>query len=209
MADETRESLRREGVGAFVHELRTPITSLRMVIELGRRSSEGPNIVLDDELVRMMESSLANLQELAESLQEGSWLERGKLQLAGGPAHLAAVVDNASARLGEHVSIECTPPDIEGPWDGDRLAIAMAGFANAANRCGTGQGRVRLACEDTAGGCVLRFEDGEPGGAARPVNADLGYAFFRGELLISAMGGQVDVERADGYASIRVTLPRS
>lgn len=199
--------LRREGVGAFVHELRTPLTSLRMVIELARRSSEGDRLVLDEELARMMETSLQDLQDLAQSLQEGSWLERGKLQLGTGPADLATVLDNARERLGEHVSVECTPPNIEGPWDADRLTIALAGMVDAANRCGTGDGHVRLECLEGDGACVLRFQDGEPGGTQRPITSDLGYAFFRGEMIISAMGGSVEVERADRYTCIRVSLP--
>ncbi|MDZ7727949.1 MAG: histidine kinase dimerization/phospho-acceptor domain-containing protein [Dehalococcoidia bacterium] len=115
MSDETREMLRREGVGAFVHELRTPLTSLRMVIELARRSSEGDRLVLDEELAQMMESSLQDLQDLAQSLQEGSWLERGKIQLGTGPADLATVLDNARERLGEHVQRRRHPAERRRP----------------------------------------------------------------------------------------------
>ena len=44
-SSEDRDYFRREAMGAFAHEIRTPLTSLRMVVEL---ANDGPvTIVLN------------------------------------------------------------------------------------------------------------------------------------------------------------------
>ncbi|MCA9855205.1 MAG: HAMP domain-containing histidine kinase, partial [Dehalococcoidia bacterium] len=82
---------RSEALGAFAHEFRTPLTAIKMVMELGRRSAEGEAIHLDPEVAAMLEESMDNLEELADGIQALSWLERGKLNLESGPCDLAAV----------------------------------------------------------------------------------------------------------------------
>ena len=65
---ETEEYFRREAMGAFAHEVRTPLTSIRMVMELGRRQSTGGQLVLDRELANMLSTSVDDLQRLADDL---------------------------------------------------------------------------------------------------------------------------------------------
>ena len=73
------ELFRREAMGAFAHEVRTPLTSIRMVMELARRQSSEGQLMLDAELAEMLSSAVDDLLGLADDLQEGSRLERGKL----------------------------------------------------------------------------------------------------------------------------------
>ena len=198
---------RREAMGAFAHEVRTPLTSIKMVMELARRQSEDGQLVLDSELAEVLRSSVDDLQELADDLQETSRLERGKANLATGPCDLAVAVDAARGLL-HNIEISGIPePGIEGPWDAARLVRAIAGFSEAANRIGDGSGIVRLEARRAESGAELIFTSGLPGGASREIAADASFAFFRSRQLVLAMDGSVHCQRAERFATFRVALP--
>ncbi len=204
---EQGEAYRREAMGAFAHEIRTPLTSIKMVIELARRQSEGDELRLDGELADMLRTSVDDLQLLADDLQEASRLERGRLTLSPGPCDLAAAINAAGDMLrGIHLSNAATV-DIEGPWDAPRLVRAIAGFAESANRIGDGSGIVTLDVTPVAGAVELRFCSGHPQGDERPIAADAGYSFFRSRQLVLAMGGSVHCRRAERFATFVVALP--
>jgi K+-sensing histidine kinase KdpD len=203
------ELYRREAMGAFAHEVRTPLTSIRMVMELARRQSGQGQLLMDAELAEMLSSSVDDLQRLADDLQEGSRLERGKLPLSRGPCDLRAAVDAARAILRKsHIHLDGTDPGpTDGPWDAARLVRAIAGFAESTNRIGDGSGAVRFACTERAPDVCLSFISGKPGVDARPVAADAGFAFFHSRQLVLAMGGSVHCDRTERYATITVALP--
>ena len=202
------EIYRREAMGAFAHEARTPLTSIRMVLELARRLGSGGDAVLDAELAAMLTASVDDLQRLVDELQEMSRLERGKLALSPGPCDLRAAVDAARELVSPAVSIDgAAPATVEGPWDSARLVHAIAGFARAVNRIGDGGGAVALDCSVLPGGIEIVLSSGQPHGPPREIAADAGFGFFRARQLVIAMGGSVDCARADRYARVRVGLP--
>ncbi|MEO8541303.1 MAG: HAMP domain-containing sensor histidine kinase [bacterium] len=204
---EDAELFRREAMGAFAHEVRTPLTSIKMVMELARRQSNEGELLLDAELADMLRSSVEDLQSLADDLQEASRLERGKVSLSPGPCEIGAAVEAARDLL-RSIEIAGTFDDgLEGPWDAARLVRAIAGFTESANRIGDGSGIVRLEAESDADSVALVFSSGQPGRAARAIAADAGFAFFRSRQLVLAMGGSVHCERAERYATFRVVLP--
>lgn len=202
------EHYRREAMGAFAHEVRTPLTSIRMVIELARRLSGGEGLVLDDELSDMLVRSIDDLQQLADDLQEASRLERGRLSVGRGPADLGAAIEAARELLGERVEIAGEANlEIEGAWDAARLVRAVAGFAESTNRIGDGSGRVNLECRESAGEVSLVFESGAAGETSKPIAADAGFGYFRSRQFVVAMGGSVDYARSERHARITVNLP--
>lgn len=204
---EQGELFRREAMGAFAHEVRTPLTSIKMVMELARRQSAEGGLLLDDELADMLRTSVDDLQSLADDLQETSRLERGRLNLSQGPCDLAAAVEAARDLL-RGIEIDgSVGPGIDGPWDAARLVRAIAGFAESANRIGNGSGVVSLDVTTRPGAIELAFCSGEPGGAERLIGADAGFSFFRSRQLVLAMGGSVHCQRAERFATFRVALP--
>jgi len=208
-AADTADLLRREALGAFSHEIRTPLTSIRMVLELAKRQGTGGQRVLDTELSTMLDASVDDLERLANELQEFSRLERGRVVLEGGPCKLAAAVETARELAGPELRVAGSgiDEDVTGPWDVGRLPLAIAGFAEAANRMGCGSGTVELGWARTPTGVELRFGSGEGGGAARAIGADAGFAFFRSRQYVLAMGGTVDCRRAERFVEIQVGLP--
>jgi hypothetical protein len=205
--DET-EHYRREAMGAFAHEVRTPLTSIRMVMELARRQSAEGQLLLDAELAQMLSTSVDDLQRLADDLQEVSRLERGKLKLSPGPCDLGAAIEAARSLGGRNIGLEGdVPAGIEGPWDAAGLVRSISGFAEAANRIGDGYGVVRVGCFSHDTDVEVRFESGQRGTVASGVTADAGFGFFRSRQFVLAMGGSVDCERSERYARITVLLP--
>ena len=168
-----RELYRQEAIGAFSHEIRTPLTSLRMVLELARQGAQGGQLVLDSELAGMLDASIADLQQLADDLQEVSQLERGKLRLSRGPADLCAAFEAAAVLLAPRIQLAGDrPAPVLGPWDPPRLVRALAGFAEATHRIGDGRGLVHVTCTAAAREVGLTFRGGDPGGAPRSIGAD-------------------------------------
>jgi len=201
------ELFRREAMGAFAHEVRTPLTSIKMVIELARRQSNDGELQPAADLAGVLLTSVEDLQSLADDLQETSRLERGKVVMSTGPCDLAAAVDAARDML-ENIKISGDPPPgTEGPWDAARLVRAISGFAISANRIGDGSGTVRLETIEAPGHIELVFSSGKPGGESRTIAADAGFSFFRSRQLVLAMGGFVHCERAERFATFRVALP--
>ncbi len=202
------EHYRRELLGAFAHEIRTPLTSIKMVMELARRQADGDRLALDVELAEMLRTSVDDLQALADDLQETSRLERGRLTLGTGPCDLGAAIAAARELLdGQPELVVGHAGSGEGPWDAPRLVRAIAGLGQSANRLGDGSGRVQLDWEFGGDGAVLKFRSGEPGGAPRTIGADAGFSFFRSRQLVLAMGGSVHSARAERYATFVVALP--
>ena len=204
----TEESYRREAMGAFAHEVRTPLTSIRMVMELARRQSEEGQLVLDAELAGMLRSSVDDLQQLADDLQEASRMERGRVPISHGPCDLGAALEAARGLMGRDIKlVGPLPESVQGPWDVPRLVRAIAGFATAANRIGNGAGEVRFNHQAMPSAIRLCFESGTPGPETKPVSADAGFAFFRSRQLIVAMGGDVICTCGERYVKIVAELP--
>ncbi len=199
---------RREAMGAFAHEIRTPLTSIRMVIELAKRLGAGDTSILDAELSSMLNASIDDLQRLADDLQEISRLERGKVVLSAGPCDLGAAVAAARELVGPGVQlVGPNPPAVQGAWDAGHLVRALAGFTQAANRIGAGSGAVDLDFEKHDNSIRLRFASGNLVGPEKPVAADAGFAFFRARQFVMAMGGEVSLRRFDRAVEIGVGLP--
>lgn len=207
-AVDDQELFRREAMGAFSHEIRTPLTSIRMVIELARREASGDSIVLDAELAAMLNTSVDDLQGLADDLQEASRVERGRVLMSRGPCDLRAACGAAGDLLAPRIRLAGhMPPAIEGPWDAPHLVRAIAGFAESANRAGDGTGSVRFRTAIEPRCVRLEFESGTPGGEPRRIAADAGFSFFRSRMFILAMGGQLSWQRSERYFSITADLP--
>jgi signal transduction histidine kinase len=210
VSGDDRDLYQREALGAFAHELRTPLTSIRMVLELARREGGTSDaLVLDGELASMLLTSVDDLQQLADDLQEASRLERRKVVLSNGPSELPAALVAAGQLIAPDIVIRGEPaPDIAGPWDSRQLTTALAGFARSANRIGDGSGTVDVAFVLEPEALRISIASGTPSGAVRKIAADAGFAFFRARQAILAMGGTLEWARSERHLAITVSLPR-
>jgi hypothetical protein len=195
-------------VGAFSHDIRSPLTAMRMVLDIARRDSGANELILDAQLAEMLTRSLTDLQTLADELQEASRLQRGKLALVRQPCSLVSVVDEARELVGPRIAISGDVPDVDGEWDPPRLARALASFARTANLLGDGSGTVTVGGMAGMARATVTLSSGVAGEAASgPVSTDAGFRYFAARLFVLGMGGTVVAARGDGYFRLDVSLP--
>lgn len=210
VADSSGDGDWAELLGAFAHELRTPLASANMVLQLSEMSGAEGELTLDAELSGMLKQSLTSLNDLAEQLQETSRLARGRLALDQGPCSLAAAIDAAREMAGP-VSIECgAVPPVEGSWDATRLAGALGELVAAANRAGDNAGTVRVGI-DATGPVRLELASGPDDAPPDPGEvsdaAALGFGFFHARETIRRMGGDVAADRREHACRVVIELP--
>ncbi len=210
-ATRPRDELRAALLAAFAHELRTPITSLGMVLGIARRTAADPEskVELDAELQRVFQLALRELQQLADDIQEVSRIERGIWQVSREPASLGAVLAAVREALAGELAVELpvTFPDVTGPWDGERLVRALADLARTADRLGAAAGGVRIAVALAGGEVRLTIASGDPTGPLRPIGNEGGFRYERARFVIREIGGNVEGRRAAGYGETIVSLP--
>lgn len=202
------DALRVDALASFSHEVRTPLTAIRMVLDLGASDRSGGKM-LDAELVGLLESSLAEMTQLLDQLQDFSRAERGRLQLVPTPSMLSEILADAGRTAGEALQLAVLAPrDIVGHWDASRLAQALADLAVGVDRMGAADGRVRGNTALTAETLVIVLESGTADGSEISRGAPLPvFAYFSAGALIMAMGGTIATDQQSGYCRLEITLP--
>lgn len=200
---------RREAIGAFAHDIRTPLTALRMAIDIGRHAAPpgSDSVILDDELAAMVASALGDVELLVDTLQESSRLERGKLRLDEGPADLSRVVDHAAALADGTLALDGAAPPLQGPWDAARLARAIAAIAGAVARV-SGRAPAGLSINASARSVALEITAGDAHASDEPFVAGAGFAYFHARQTLETMGAMVSDAHGPGYARASIILPR-
>jgi len=198
--------LRVAALAAFSHEIRTPLTALRMITDLATPAENGGKM-LDAELVEMLGSSLDELNNLADALQEQSRAERGLVSPANGRTTLGEILDFALAAAAEQ-AVTLVPagtiPDTDGPWDRHRLGGALASLVIGLDRLATHSGQVR--CEAGPGSPGLVFSSSGSGEERPDPLRPAPFAFFVGIAELEAAGWTVDLE-LDDECRCTVSLP--
>ena len=196
---------RREAIGAFAHDLRTPLTALRMALDIGRQPGDRADavVMLDEQLAAMVDGALGEIERLVDALQESSRIERGKLRLERGPTALTEVLAHAAGLAGPQFHIEREPPGTSGPWDAGRLAGAIASVATAVARLAGAESAAIAARKGAA--IELEIRAGEPANAKHC--RATAFAYFYARQILEAMGATVTDARAAGFAAVRISLP--
>jgi len=202
------DAFRVDALASFSHEVRTPLTAIRMVLDLGAPVGTGGKL-LDGELVGLLESSVAEMTELLDQLQDFSRAERGRLQLVPAPSPLSDVLADACRAAGEALQLVVTAPgDIVGHWDAGRLARAIADLAIGVDRMGAADCRVRGHIESMDEILAIVLESGTPHGSTASLGASLPvFAYFAAGGVIAAMGGAVATDQQPEYCRVVISLP--
>ena len=196
--------MRFDATGAFAHDLRTPLTSIAMVLAIARTIASEGDLTLDDELEKMLRSSISSINDLLDDFHESSRIERNMVTFATAPTDMRAVIEAAVKEAESEVSLGEMLESRIGPWDGPRLQRAIFQLAESAN--GDGSGKVALSARLNADQITLHISSGSMDGLTREVSTDAGYFFFRAVLIVEAIGGTVVAERVVGGAKLTVSL---
>jgi predicted ATPase/signal transduction histidine kinase len=225
--------LRDQFLSVASHELRTPITSLKLRLETLQRAAarDGglPGATLGYALARLLHSTV-QLQRLTDELLDVTRIEQGQMTIHAAEVDLGAVVREVTESLeldltasGCALSIRSSGP-VMGRWDARRLDQVVTNLLSNAIKFGAGR-PIEVSVRDAGQTAQLTVEDHGIGiDAARvahvfdrferavsPVHyGGLGLGLYLARAIVEAHGGTIGVESRLGHGStFTVTLPRT
>jgi two-component system CheB/CheR fusion protein len=210
---------REEFLAIAAHELRTPISALRLQVEQLARTGGGP-----PESTARLRRTTDRLARLVDTLLDATRVAERGVTLDPEPLDLAAVVREAAERLaapGQELRVSA-PSEVAGRWD--RATIEQALDNLLANAAKFGGGRP-IALDLTTGGGWARLQVEDHGIGIQP--ADVSRIFGRFERAVTsrhfggfgvglwlarrnveAHGGRVTVESEPGaWTRFTILLP--
>ena len=227
------EDARKGLIRAVSHDLRTPLASIRAMIE-----SINDGVVTDDETVERylhtMQSETENLSQLINDLFELSQIDAGVLELHTEPESIEKIVSETL----ESMSAQASPRGISlegavGPelspvvMDSRRVQRVLYNLVQNSIRHTPPDGTIRIRAVDTGDEVELQVIDDGEGIPARDLprlfertyrpdqsrsrnsgGAGLGLSIAKG--IVEAHGGRIWVEREPGKGSVfSFTLPKA
>ncbi|WP_158624994.1 ATP-binding protein [Corallococcus terminator] len=225
---------RDEFLSIASHELKTPITSLRMQLQMTERNvkPEEGRSPSPEKLAKVLRVSLIQvdrLTSLVDDLLDVARIRTGTLDLGFREMDLAELTSDLLERLAEQLAQAGSqvrldaPPVLVGVWDGRRLEQVLTNLLTNALKYAPGtllevrleeQGdHVRLEVRDQGPGVpeaqrASIFDRFDRGIASRNAGG-LGLGLFISKQIVAAHGGTISVEGGpDGGACFVVLLPR-
>ncbi|MCP3142766.1 sensor histidine kinase [Pyxidicoccus xibeiensis] len=222
--------LREEFLTVASHELRTPVTSLRLSVEGLLRAAASGRTVSAETLNRSLNRVLSKtdrLEQLTGEILDVTRIEQGRLELERGEVELGALVRTRVERLepeltaaGCRVSFTCAAP-VVGQWDAARLEQVVTHLLHNALKFGPGKPiEVSVGKEAESARLVVRdhgigitpvrqgriFERFERGVSKN--YGGLGLGLYLSRRIAEAHGGSIQVQSVPGVGStFTVTLP--
>jgi PAS domain S-box-containing protein len=233
MVQELREAVRArdEFLSVASHELRTPITTLKLHVQTALLMRDRGMESLSPALASRLEGvnkQVNRLAELVDNLLDVSRMTNKKLQYEFTKINLADTVREIAGRFAEELrraGIELqleAPPSVQGAWDRLRIEQVVGNLLSNALRHGNGMPiEMSLSADADSATLVVRdhgpgippetrekiFDRFEQGTLSRKVGG-LGLGLYIVRQIVEAHGGSVRVESESGQgSSFIVRLP--
>jgi signal transduction histidine kinase len=172
-----RERLRVEFISSVIHDLKSPLGVIQVMLEMLSDRASGPLNAKQSDVVRLMETSLRQVLTLSLNFLDASRIEAGHFEINPAVADLPALVDEAVARArtaAEHnkVELEFTGgsdlPPVE--IDGAQIERAVSNLIDNAIKYTPATGRIAVSVDRTAADFVISVSDTGRGIAAEEVD---------------------------------------
>lgn len=214
-----------EMLGIVGHDLRTPLAAMVIGIDLLRARNADPE---NQPVLRRLENSAHRMTTIIDQLLDvtrarlGTGIPIDRRTLSLQPL-IAGVLDEL--RLAYRTTVfELRGDDVEGVWDGDRLAQVISNLASNAAQYGKPGGPVtiQLTCDGHAATIEILNQirnapiakevlntlfDPFQRGRSTEHPGGLGLGLYIVREVVSAHGGTIDVESSTSGTVFRVTLP--
>ncbi|AKI98543.1 signal transduction histidine kinase [Archangium gephyra] len=234
--EEAREAVRArdEFLSVASHELKTPLTPLRLRLQGLKREVEGRGgePVARERVASVAQGAEQQLRKLAvlvDALLDVSRLTQGRLVLTWEELDLTEVVREVVERFAQQAAKTGSAVEVEaegrvmGRWDRVRLEQVMTNLLSNALKYGAGR-PVRVAVEGEPERAVLVVSDEGIGIGPEHLErifgkferavsgrhyGGLGLGLYITRQIVQALGGTIEVESEPGHgATFRVVLPR-
>ncbi len=214
---------REEFLAVAAHEIRGPLTSMRLTLDL-LRNAEGPT----DKLIEIVDRGERRLSRLVDELLDLGRARSGRLEFVFEPVDLAQVVRDVTARMGPELTKSGSPLSIRverealGTWDHSRIDQIVSNLLSNAIRFGLGK-PIEVTVETVESSAVLTVTDHgigidqdmiekifEPFERAVPAQhyGGLGLGLYIVRTIVHGLGGTITVRSAAGRGStFEVVLP--
>ena len=224
--------VRDDFISVASHELKTPLTSLRLNLDVLLSAASGPGPLTTEKLHRRLEivDRVADrLQQLIEELLNITRVTSGHMALTLAQVDLAEVIDDVIARLATQLTDARCPVNatlqrpVLGRWDRLRLDQIVTNLVSNAIKYGAGQAiEISLSSNDQGAVLVVRdrgigiatedqsriFQRFERAVSTRSYGG-LGIGLWLVERIVGALGGQITVASQPGQGAVfSVLLPR-
>jgi signal transduction histidine kinase len=219
--------VRDEFISIASHELKTPLTALKLQLQVGARGLTAAGQA-PPRWLQTAERQVGRLEALTGQLLDVTQLRAGRLTIEPRETNLSELVPAVAERFsveaersGAHLELDVAP-GVTGHWDGDRLDQVLTNLVSNALKYGRGSrvairlevrdGAARLSVRDEGPGIAEDaqariFEPFERGAEARGVGG-LGLGLYIVRQIVDAHGGEVTVESTPGKgATFAVVLP--
>ena len=228
-ASQQAVALRDDFISAASHELRTPVTSLKVYTEVLRRQAERRGDEHTSGQLGKMQAQIDRLTVLIGDLLDVSKIEAGKLEMRREDVELRRMVDEVVE------AIQATTPrhqiEVEGNvgrpvvGDGERLGQVLTNLLTNAVKYSPRADRIVVQLAETADGATVDVQDFGIG--IDPEHLDrvfdrfyrvtsedektfpgLGMGLYISHEIVRRHGGTMEVTSLKGHGSVfRVTLP--
>ncbi|WP_052519683.1 hybrid sensor histidine kinase/response regulator [Archangium violaceum] len=219
--EQLKEALRSrdEFLSIASHELKTPLTSLKLQMQMmQRRLERGEPAAFEPErvgrLVAQSNQQLARLSRLVGDMLDISRIRTGRLGLEPGPVDAVELIREVLERLSSHLAEARTPTTLEAPerleaeWDRFRIEQVVTNLLTNAMRYGdhkpvtvklrSHEGRILLSVEDHGLGIAKESQERIFNRFERAISASdisgLGLGLFISRQIVEAHGGRIWVE---------------
>lgn len=148
------EAMREQVLGVVAHDLRNPMSAMRMTLAMLSKTAEMPT-ERRLSLAERLTGTLGRMEALVNTLAEYARADAGvDLRLVRGPANLGLIYDKVAPDLdviypGRAIDVKRLG-DLEGVWDAPRLERVLAHLVGNALKHGRDDVPVRLTLDGTA-----------------------------------------------------------
>jgi len=208
------------------HELKTPLTSLQLLIQLKQRDLKRsyPEAFTAEKISEMLEKQLEHIQRLTrlvDGLLDVSQITEGRLQLSYSQFDICKLVADVAARFPGVLYADCT--SILGEWDAFRLEQVLVNLLTNAVKYGNGKPinisvsqsaeEVQIAVRDRGLGIAQEDQDRIFHRFERAISENevsgLGLGLYIADTIVQLHGGKIILKSEVGQGSeFTVILPR-
>lgn len=215
---------RDEFLAIASHELRTPITALRLQLEMIRRlpaRALGRHLEIAEKQAQKLTALVGSLLEVSRISSADTPLERTRVRLGEVVREVVGLYRAEADRAGSQIVVR-DDPRAEGNWDRARIQQVVVNLLSNAIKYGPGQ-PIEIQVEQTPSGARLSVKDRgigiRPEDVARIFDrferavsmrhyGGLGLGLFIARRIVEAHGGTVRVESEPGRGStFTIDLP--